>query len=180
MSNYIGSILGQAIIGKMVLGGKETDALDLITDRSQSDLENLIRLVSSGWENMTETEREEFLLSSKGAYNVSDLNRVGNAVDVIARKLKDAGNVLSVNPKTDWTTDDIPSTEQMEEYLDNIREIRGVLAVLYSTPAVPSRMRKLTLQKANDIEQILVDVNGLINKMQKSYYYSGELYGGER
>lgn len=154
--------------------------LGLITDRKKSDVERIIYLALLGWENMTSDEQSEFMLSSKGAYNATDLNRVGNAVSVIAQKLTNAGNAITVNVKTDWTMSENPTSEQMEEYLANISAIRAVLSVMRSTPFAPTQIKKMNIQKANDIEQILLDVDSLIDKMSVSYYYSNELYGGER
>ena len=178
MADNTNAVLGTAILGSMILGRSGT-GLYLVFDRKQADKDRIVYLGSLGWENMTDAEKEEFLNPGKGAYNYTDWNRVGLAVLQIASNLKSAGNSVSVAAKTNWTMDDIPSTDQMEKYLSNIRAIRNALAVYNSTPSVPSQMRKLTISKANDIERILFDVDTLTNNMNKSYVYSGEIYGGE-
>ena len=40
-------------------------------------------------------------------------------------------------------------------------------------------MAGLNYVKANNIEQILLDLDALIDKLIKSWYFSGELYTGE-
>ena len=67
----------------------------------------------------------------------------------------------------------------MEEYLQNVSTLRGVLATLPATPEVPSDMSGLTYQEANEIEQILVDVEILLNNMAAAWFYSGDLFSGE-
>lgn len=47
------------------------------------------------------------------------------------------------------------------------------------TPAVPETAQMLTWDKANDIEQILLDVENTISRLKLSWFYSGEIYCGE-
>ena len=178
MANNRSAVLGVAVLGSMVLCN-QGDGLYLIADRTTADLERVQYLRSVGFENMTEAEQAEFLQMLKGAYGYTDLNRVGNAVRYVGDKLKAAGNAVYVNPKMDWVRGENPTTDQRDNYLADVRSIRSVLSVYPNTPNVPETMERLTTQKANKIEQILLDVDGLIDKMNKSYYYSGEIYGGE-
>lgn len=160
----------------LVLG---TTLLSLITDRTQLDVDRVEELAEKGWAAMTEQERAEWLGEMKGAYNASDMNRVGEAVAYVAGRLTDCGYAAPVSPKTDWTEDDEPSTDQLASYLADISTIRGALAVLPSTPATPAEIDGRTHQEANDIEQILLDVDALISNMEQAWHYSGDLYAGE-
>ena len=63
--------------------------------------------------------------------------------------------------------------------LDDVRRIREALDMSPETPAVPETARKLTWDKANDIEQILLDVENTISRLKLSWFYSGEIYCGE-
>lgn len=154
-------------------------SLNLITDRTQLDVDRVMELASKGWGGMTSSEQDEWLSSLKGAYNYSDLNRVGEAISYIADRLNGYGYNIKVSPKTDWKMNDIPRSVQMESYLSFINTIRGAFAVYDDTPSVPSSMKDLTWQRANDIEQILMDVDTIITNMETSWYYSGDLYAGE-
>ena len=156
-----------------------TTLLSLITDRTQRDVDRVEELAKKGWAAMTEQERAEWLGELKGAYNASDMNRVGEAVAYVAGRLTDCGYAAPVSPKTDWTVEDEPATGQMASYLADISTIRGALAVLPSTPSTPADMDGLTHQEANDIEQILLDVDALISNMEQGWHYSGDLYAGE-
>lgn len=132
--------------------------LALITDRTRADVAN-------------QTE--------KGFYNASDLNRVGAAVEYIAGRFTALGYACPVTVKKDWLTSDAPTASQMEAYRQNIVTLRGQIAVMQSTPNAPASMAGLNYVKANNIEQILLDLDALIDKLIKSWYFSGELYAGE-
>lgn len=154
--------------------------LNLITDRTQADVERVVYLtgkVSAG--TATAAELAEWQSDLKGAYNASDLNRVGAAVAYVAGRLTGYGYVVSVSPRQDWQVTDIPTQESMMAYLADVAALRAVLTVAADTPKVPEDMERLTWQEANDIEQILVDVDELLTRMAAAWFYSGELYAGE-
>ena len=132
--------------------------LSLITDRTRTDVANQ---------------------TDKGFYNASDLNRVGAAVEYIAGRFTALGYACPVTVKKDWLTSDAPTQRQMETYRQNIATLRGQIAVMQSTPEAPASMTGLNYVKANNIEQILLDLDALIDKLIKSWYFSGELYAGE-
>ena len=153
--------------------------LNLITDRTQADVDYVIRLSQKGWSGMTAEEKAEWESDLKGAYNASDLNRVGNAVNYVAGRLEDAGYTVSVNPKIDWLESDVPTESSMEQYLKNVETIRNTLTVPSNTPNVPDDMEGLTYEEANDIERILLAVDALITNMINAYFYSNEINCGE-
>lgn len=158
-------------------------SLHLVTDRTQADVARAKYLTGlwdpeQGWTGTPE-ELAEWLGGLKGAYNASDLNRVGAAVRYVSDRLTGCGYLVQVAPKTDWTVADIPTAAQLAAYLADVAELRGKLAVLPTTPETPVDMIGLTYTEANDIEKILEDVDRLITLMMQSYYYSGELFAGE-
>lgn len=114
-----------------------------------------------------------------GYYNAADLNRVENAVAYLTNRLHTAGYSVNATAKRDWTVNDIPTVTQMTAYLADITAIRNSLSVFSSTPATPSDMDGLTVQEANDIEKILLDVEDLITKMIAAYRHSGTFQAGE-
>lgn len=153
--------------------------LNLITDRTQADVDYAARLNAAGWDGMTEDERTVWTLGLKGTYNASDLNRVGNAVNYVAGRLESAGYSAPVDPKIDWLESDIPNESSMERYLEDVETIRSTLTVLPGTPDVPEDMVGLTYEEANDIERILLAVDALITNMINAYFYSNEINCGE-
>lgn len=132
--------------------------LSLITDRTRADVANQ---------------------TDKGFYNVSDLNRVGAAVEYIAGRFTALGYACPVTVKKDWLTSDAPTASQMEAYRQNIVTLRSQIAVMQSTPEAPASMAGLNYVKANNIEQILLDLDALITNITKSWCLAGEVYAGE-
>lgn len=153
--------------------------LHLVTDRTQLDVDRVNVLAKKGWENMTQAERTEWGIGLKGAYNGTDLNRVQSAVRYLRDRFAGLGYSVELSATKNWTTQDVPTATDMRNYLDDVAAIRGVLTVLKTTPPVPDTMARLTYMKANDIEQILMDVDRLLSNMMASFIYSGDIFGGE-
>lgn len=78
-----------------------------------------------------------------------------------------------------WYHSDIPQTNELNAYLQNVRWLRESMALLPNTPEVPYDMEGLTFAEANDIEMILVNIETIINLMVASFIYSGEIFSGE-
>lgn len=117
--------------------------------------------------------------TAKGFYNAADLNRVGAAVEYVAGRFQSLGYDCPVSVKKDWFESDTPTASQMETYRQNIATLRGVIAVITSTPEIPETMQALDYVKANHIEQVLIDLDTLIIKMTQAWFFSGDLYAGE-
>lgn len=130
----------------------------LITDRTQADVD---------------------ARNGKGTYNASDLNRVAAAMNYVAGRLEAAGYDPHISPKTGWKDDDWVGPAAQAVYLGCLAELRSQFAMMQTTPPVPNDMEKLTYQEANDIEQILTDIDRLITNMTFAWMYSGDLYSGE-
>lgn len=134
------------------------DLSTLITDRTRADVANQ---------------------TDKGFYNASDLNRVGAAVEYVAGRFTALGYDCPVTVKKDWLTTDAPTASQMEAYRQNIVTLRSQIAVMQSTPEAPASMAGLDYVKANDIERILLAVEDTLRRLEKTFWYSGEIYSGE-
>lgn len=76
-----------------------------------------------------------------------------------------------------WFEDDIPTPSQMTQYLANVAAIRA--AITADTPATPESMANLTYTEANDIEQILIDIDDALTRAAAAWFYSGDLFSGE-
>ena len=133
--------------------------LDLITDRTRADVAN-------------ETD--------KGFYNASDLNRVGAAVEYIAGRFTALGYVCPVTVKKDWLTSDAPTAAKLETYRQNIVTLRSQIAVMASTPEAPASMAGLDYIKANNIEQILADMDFILQNMPAAFRHCGVTVCGSK
>lgn len=152
--------------------------LELITDRTAQDVQRWQELKAKGYAAMTPEERAEWD-TSKGAYNYTDLNRVEDAVAYLAARLNALGYRVVIPYTRTWAVTDVPTVADMTRYLENVRAIRAAYTRFSTTPAAPASMNKLTYETANDIEQILKDVETLIENMVAAFTYSGDIYGGE-
>lgn len=146
---------------------------DLVTDRTQADVERVKALAAKGFAAMTAAERAEWLTGMKGAYNASDLNRVGTALNYLAGRLGPiCGKIITWTAKTDWAVTDIITDTQAETYRQQIQDIRDALAYPAGTPDAP-QMKRLTYTGANDIERILTICEELIVNVAKSFRHTG-------
>lgn len=154
---------------------------NLITDRTQADFERWRTLRDKGFANMTEAEREEFSGDMKGAYNASDLNRVGAALNYLRGRLTGAGYLLGNEfaARATWKEGEIPTSEQLSYYLKAVETIRAAMSRKATTPQTPADVGALDYIGANDIERILLDIEELINNMLAARHFFGDLYSGE-
>ena len=111
-------------------------------------------------------------MNAKGTYNKEDLNRVIAACDEIAAELTAAGFPVSLTwSRSSWTVANIPTTDEMQNYLDNIATIKAALP--NNAPAVPASMAYLDYQGANDIEKILYEIQILVHNIVATYPRAG-------
>ncbi len=160
--------------------------ITLITDRTQADVSRVQQLAAKGYANMTDTEKTEWAKDLKGAYNASDLNRVGNAVNYLVGRLTqlpkdvqaylaskgvapDAFFAVPYDPadydfeaKITWQQSEIPTGSEMADYLGNVVLLRA--AFDYETDALPESMEKLTFVGANAIEKALLGLDAKITE----------------
>ena len=104
---------------------------------------------------------------------------MGAAVEYVANRLREYGYAVNVQPKTDWIAGEDPTPEELEIYRGNVAALRAVLPVGKSTPETPNSMERLTYQKANDLERILLDIDRLITNITLAWFYAGEVFSGE-
>lgn len=135
---------------------------NLITDRTQADVDRVAELKAK-WlaGTITAEERTEWLAGLKGAYNYTDLNRIGNTVKYLADALNSSGRSVTVVAKRDWTVADIPTNAQMTAFLNDLTLLKRNYSGI--TLAVPTSMNNLDFETANRIEQILVAVMDAFN-----------------
>ena len=107
-----------------------------------------------------------------GLYDLVNDTFYGNAGTGSFTAGPDVGTSPTITTRTYWKEGDIPTLSQMEQYLQNVSNIRAVLEVLDTTPQVPADMVGLTVEEANDIERILVDVETVINWVVAGFFRS--------
>lgn len=150
------------------------DFSTLITDRSQADIEALESILGTPMSDWTTEQLAAFnAAKDKGAYNYTDLNRVAQAVDYLASTFKGYGYAVpDYVQQSTWAENDAQRVSQMAQFLTNIQAVRSALAVLSTTPETPESMAALTWAEANNIEQILLNVEALIAAMSQVFLRS--------
>lgn len=181
---------------------------NLIYDRTQGEVNRLIALIKKGWAGMSDEEKSEYL-TSRGAYNATDLNRVEAAVKYVADYLNGLQDVLNaygeaadvapdeifnvpyetleLDTVTTWASGDIPTKSEMERYLDNVNKLTDAVKI---EKDLPESMEKLTWQGANEIERSIkaeweaghveeARIKTLMDKTAEAWFYCGDVFGGE-
>lgn len=156
----------------------------LITNRTQEDVGRVYELkkkiMDSGLDSLTQAERTEYFSGMRGAYNASDMNRVGEACDFIYNYLKRYIGYAPENyepSKTDWNEQDVPTVAQANHYMRNVRCFHKILG---TTQELPERnLDNLDYEGANNIEKALVDAYGLAQSIRANYIYCGIPYCGQ-
>lgn len=153
----------------------------LITDRTLSDVEYVEQLtlaVKNG--TATEAQVQEFLsVPQKGAYTWEDMNRVEAAVRYVSDRLNALGYDNTLVTVEDWEISDTPNEADMNRYFSNVAQIRAAVSVFTTTPEAPQSVIGFDVFKANDLEKILIDVDRVLDHIQCSAFYLGDLYLGE-
>lgn len=158
--------------------GNEAVMHYLITDRTEADVKAVAAALTRIKGGRGTSEDIALISSNKGSYNHTDLIRVGNAVRQVATELRKHGYDATITGKIDWTEADLPQKADIDAYLSDIEAIRSAIPVGKGVPKVPTM--PLDYSKANDIEKILLDVYALAKNIEKSWYYAGEIFSGER
>lgn len=103
-----------------------------------------------------------------GAYDWRDFNRVQGAVDELVERFAAHGCRVGVAQLPEWSREDIPFASQCAAYIANVRTLRDMLDQLPTTPACPESMDGWTWGAANDLEQILVDLEDALRRLELS------------
>lgn len=159
---------------------EEIYIIRLITDRTLEDVRTVIKLLDRAKENgieaWTAKELEWFNTAIvRGAYNDTDLNRVGKAIQYIAQELVKRGYVADVTARTDWIKSDVPTNGLMDAYLADVNTLRNAQGT--EIQGIPATMAWLSFMGANAIEKALVEVDAVFPNYRS--WSSGEISSGE-
>lgn len=153
--------------------------LSLVTDRSEEDVARWRELHQKGFSNMTAEEQSEWLGTMKGRYDHTDMNRVEAAVKYLSERFSEQGYIYVPVVKTDWSPADIPTRADMDRYFGNVDGLKTLIAVFPTTPPSPFAGDRLDYIMANDLEQILMDLDRAYLNMTQSRNYAGDINAGE-
>jgi len=143
---------------------------ELIRDRTQADVDYALGLERNGG------YTDEDL---KGAYNISDRNRVGEAFNYMMGCLRHIGRYEALAKiKDDWVSHDIVKPGDNRKVLAALEYLKWHLP--YSeTEEVPDSLDVLTYQKVNTVENILFDTYGVFLRMADMWFFCGEAFASD-
>lgn len=151
----------------------------LITDRTQADVDfvyTLIQAIRTGI--ATSEQAAAFLEPQKGAYNYTDLNRVGAVINAINESLLAEGyGTEGLTMRTDWAEKDPFYPSDLAEYLNGVDELKNGIPLPSAAPETPNAFQPFS--NANQIEEILLLVSEILEKMMKTYRYADTFFCGE-
>lgn len=117
--------------------------------------------------------------NSKGYYNASDLNRIGEWQTYIAELLNGYSYYVSITPKTNWQIGDIPRQSDIDKIKDDTTKLKNAFYSKATTPSLTIGINYIPYNTANDIEHIIKDLDELIENMIQSFIYCDTIYCGE-
>lgn len=147
---------------------------NFIYDRNTSDVAR-VEALRIKVRNRTATAEEniEWLSSLKGAYNETDLNRIGRIMNELSNLLNQYGYYNSVSAKQNWQVGDKPNPSDMENFINNLSSLKNSFNYIPESPQVPLDMVSLTYEEANNIEKILYEIDRVIKELKLNLIYSG-------
>lgn len=147
-------------------------ALNLITNRTLADATYAKMFQGKRWDDLSPEQKAEYLLGLKGAYSHADFNRVENAVKYLSEILNAYGYPNQVIIKNNWTPNDIQKVSEIQRYIDNIAELKDKY---YSNVegTMPTTSTWLSIEGANYLEKILVNIESIIISMEQVFVRSG-------
>ena len=122
---------------------------NLIYDRTQSDVNNN---------------------TSKSYYNYNDYNRIETWCEYLAATLKNYNYGVSIVVKTNWNRKNFPSESEMERIRQNVNRLKQAY---FSFTQIPENLDYMTIEKANDIERILFEIDKILEVMENNFIYCG-------
>lgn len=156
-------------------------SLNLITDRTQADVDRYYYFRNKRWTDLTDVEKQEFSAGLKGTYNYTDFKRVEDAVSYLSNLLKQYGyrNEVELSSEETFNPEYIRVKEEIITYLDNIATLQKVYYNSNWVGKLPTIEEWLDYNGANTIEEILLNINELIEKMEAMFRYSNTFYSSE-
>lgn len=106
------------------------------------------------------------------------LNRTEQAMEYVDSIFKELGYYKNMRFKTDWLNDEI-TREEANRYIENLKTLREFILMPSDSPDVPTTINGMTIEKANDIEKIIFDINFVLEALQKNLVRSGVASSGQ-
>lgn len=137
-----------------------------ITDRTLADVNNA-------------THNQSNAAPNKGALNYQDLNRIESNCSYLAGHLNAYGYGVSITVKTEWTMHDFPWQSEIDRIRDNVNTLLDAFLRLSGSPEI-RYWDSLDWQDLNSLEQNILNIDILLQRMAAVFLRCGDAHGGDR
>ena len=148
--------------------------MDAIYDRTILDVQRVKtlrdKIISVKFENLTPSEKTEWLSGLKGSLNYSDLNRIESNLQTISDKCG-----FGFTQKTDWLVGDFPTISDFQRIQANTKTVKDSPFSWKTTSNAPL-MPLNNYGKINDVEKILFDSYSFAIAQDANIDYIDEIY----
>lgn len=155
--------------------------MEAIYDRNLLDVQTAkefrAKILTNGFDSLSNDEKTQWFSGLKGCINYTDLNRIEQNCKTLSDIFE-----LGLTVKTNWTQEDTLNArlQDFTRIRNNVEAIRETNYVRFDTPYTPS-LPLNTYTKINDIEKILYDVYTMYNAVTAvQYYMNNEIYINEQ
>lgn len=145
--------------------------IEPVFDRTQEDVEYALKQLAE-WRATGETNTFDL----KGCLNVSDINRIENNIAYLATNLSSLYYFSTPVTKT-WEQTQIPTSDDVDRILNNVRELNEAFYQSPESPPVPDGL--FTISQVNDLEENLYQLKTMLDNMISSFKQSGAFECGE-
>ena len=117
--------------------------------------------------------------------NYTDLNRIETRMEELSNQLNNYKYFNNIQTKTDWdkqtntnSSTNIPIKNELTIIVNNLKTLVNYYYVYDTTPNCIDSFENLDIYKANDIEEILYDLQDVINNAKKQFKFCGTIFCG--
>lgn len=151
---------------------------DMITDRTQEDVDSAVRIRTNKVKTFISLTEEEQTTLERGMITINTLNRIEEKQAELKNLLNTIGYWnINITNKTDWSDNDIFYEEDFRRILDNENILKKAFFVYKNTPETPDI--SFGYEDINSIEKILYDLDVMLNDVKSHYRECGNFECGE-
>ena len=149
----------------------------MIYDRTQSDVQNAIKIRLEKVQNFIELNDEEIAILEKGLITINTINRIENKQSELKTLLNNIGYYnIDIYNKT-WDELDIFTENDLIRMVNNTISLRKAFFVYFNSPKNP--IAKYYYTEINSIEKILYDLETMEQYVQENFKECNTFYCGE-
>ena len=100
------------------------------------------------------------------------LNRTELAMEYVYKIFEELGYYKNMKFKTDWLNEEI-TRDEAERYIENLTALRNFILMPSDSPEAPTTINGMTIERANNIEKLIFDMNFVIGSLKKNLIRSG-------